>query len=110
MRIGQGVLGRVPFRDGTMPEYNRTYLVVGLESSGVKLLNVSSLAGKEHKLFFSTNRLIKNYKPPFQKKSFVKLDSLITVSNTQIKSFKLLHGGACLDKEEVNGIIASIIR
>ena len=33
---GQGILGRVRFVDGEMPQYDRTYLIVGVESTYIE--------------------------------------------------------------------------
>ena len=94
---GQGVLGIVRFADGTMPSYDRTYLVVDTDVSGISLLNVSSVAGKERKLLYPTNREIKKFKPPFLKRSFVKLDSLVHITYAEATALKVLHNGASLD-------------
>ena len=110
MKIGQGVLGIVPFKDGTVPAYRRTYLVVGVTGAEVELLNVSSSDGKEHKLLYQSNRVIVNYRPPFLKRSFVKLDSLVSIPLSTAKSLKILHNGDCLDGNELQLIIDSIIR
>ncbi len=58
---GQGVLGKIPFKDGTIPAYNRTYLVVNVSSDYIEVLNVSSIAGKERKLAYLTNKRISKY-------------------------------------------------
>lgn len=110
MIVGQGVLGKVLFNDGTMPAYDRTYLVVGVTNVYIELLNVSSTVGKEHKLLFPSNKLIKNYNPPFIKSSFVKLDSLSRITLLEAANLKVLHGGDCLDNNELKDIIDSIIR
>ena len=44
---GHGVLGKIRFVDGTMPEYDRTYLVVTVTNAYIEVLNVSSVRGKE---------------------------------------------------------------
>lgn len=38
---GQGVLGRVRFVDGEIPEYDRTYLVVNVDTDYIEVVNVS---------------------------------------------------------------------
>ena len=40
---GQGVLGRITFKDGINPEYNRTYLIITAMESYIEVLNVSSI-------------------------------------------------------------------
>lgn len=73
---GQGILGKIRFVDGELPEYNRTYLIINVTSEYIEVLNVSSIRGKERKLAFPTNERLRSFKPPFLKPSFVKLDSL----------------------------------
>ena len=53
-----GVLGRIQFKDGQMPEYDRTYLVISTGADYIELLNVSTIKGKERKLFFPFNERI----------------------------------------------------
>lgn len=108
LQVGQGVLGKVRFKDGDFPKYPRTYLVVSVTSTQIGLLNISSTAGKEHKLLFPTNRSIKNYEPPFKKDCFVKLDSLTYVPVSQTDEFLLLHGGDRLDPSELKSIISAV--
>jgi hypothetical protein len=102
------VLGRVRFIDGNMPAYDRTYIVVSVAPDHIKLLNVSSTKGKEHKLLFPYNEELKTYDPPFLKPSFIKLDSLVSVPESEWENLKILHGGACLDTVELNRIIHMI--
>lgn len=110
-QAGQGILGTIPFRDGNRPSSPRTYLIVEVTSTHISVLNVSSVAGKEHKLLFPTNRQIIKYNPPFLKDSFVKLDSLVTISVSDCATYRIhtLHGGACLDANELSSIIADIV-
>ena len=103
--VGQGICGKARFVDGQYPQYDRTYLVVSVTPEKVGILNISSTAGKEHKLLFPNNRHIKNYNPPFLKDSFVKLDSLVYVDAADICSFHVLHHGDCLEQNELNEII-----
>lgn len=109
-QTGQGILGVIPFKDGNTPSKPRTYLIVKVTSTHISVLNVSSVAGKEHKLLFSSNRQINNYNPPFLKESFVKLDSLVTISQSDCTTYqiRILHGGDCLDSKELSLIIANI--
>lgn len=102
---GQGVYGRIQFKDGAMPEYDRTYLVVSVSSQHIKVINVSSIKGKERKLAFPTNKALHNYNPPFLKPSFVKLDSLTEVALSDCSDLALLHNGATLDKTELDRIL-----
>lgn len=110
IQIGQGVLGRIQFRDGNAPEYPRPYLVVFVSATQVGLLNVSSVLGKEHKLLFSTNKHLMKYDPPFQKDSFVKLDSLVYVDLTVAVTFRILHNGDSLDQGELKSIFVELAK
>lgn len=73
---GQGILGKIRFVDGELPEYNRTYLIINVTSEYIEVLNVSSIRGKERKLAFSTNERLRSFKPPFL---------LLTGSNNMLK-------------------------
>ena len=108
--IGQGILGKIRFNDGEIPSYKRTYLIVGTYADYIEVLNVSSTQGKEHKLLFKFNRKIIKHYPPFQKPSFVKLDSLIKVPTRDYQKLILLAQGKTLDKNELQDIIKNIIR
>lgn len=110
IRIGQGIFGAAPYPDGEFPKYKRPYLVVGISENYIEVLTVSSTAGKEHKLLFSTNIRLKNFKPPFLYDSFVKLDSLTKIKISDAKQFTVLHNGECLQREELENIIKNIIR
>lgn len=109
LQIGQGVLGKARFVDGSYPQYPRTYLVVSVDTDKIGVLNVSSTAGKEHKLLFPANRSIIKYNPPFVKDSFVKLDSLTYITISEAGSFRALHNGDCLDGVELQAIISAIV-
>ena len=41
---GQGILGKIRFVDGELPEYNRTYLIINVTSEYIEVLNVSSIS------------------------------------------------------------------
>ena len=73
---GQGVLGKIQFKDGSMPLYDRTYLIVTVAADYIEVLNVSSVRGKERKLAFPTNKKLDSYCPPFLKPSFLKQGGL----------------------------------
>ena len=85
---GHGILGRIRFRDGEIPAYDRTYLVVSVTPSYIEVLNVSSVKGKERKLAFTTNERLRNFNPPFLMPSFVKLDSLTRVPKREWEIYK----------------------
>ena len=101
---GHGILGCIKFVDGTMPSYDRTYLVVAVSNDYIEVLNVSSIRGKERKLAFSTNERLRNYNPPFVMPSFVKLDSLTRVYKSEWGSLQILNNGRTLDSNELNRI------
>lgn len=98
---GQGVLGKIRFIDGTMPAYERTYLVVKVAANYIEVLNVSSIRGKAHKLAFSTNERLRSYNPPFVMPSFVKLDSLTRVNSSDWGNLQVLNSGRTLDRAEL---------
>ena len=102
---GQGILGRIRFADGQMPMYDRTYLVVSVGIDYIEVLNVSTIRGKERKLFFPSNEQLKVYRPPFLYPSFVKLDSLTKVSVKDCAELKILYGGQPIDDTELKRII-----
>lgn len=108
VKAGQGLLGRIPFTDGTMPLKPRPYLVVSVTSDTIGLLVVSTVRGKEHKLLFPTNREMNNYNPPFLQRSFAKLDSLQHIPVSRLSEFRVLQGGACLEQEELNAILDGV--
>jgi len=105
---GHGILGKIRFRDGEMPAYDRTYLVVAVDSYYLEVVNVSSIKGKERKLLFPSNEPLKKYKPPFMVPSFVKLDSLVRVQLSDCANLQILHRGQKLDAGELRRIIAKI--
>ena len=109
VKVGQGILGKFPFKDGDFPAYRRTYIVVFVSDESIGLLNVSSVAGKEHKLLYPTNKHIEKYNPPFWKDCFVKLDSYVLIPVSQFYDYEILGGGACLDCNELQDILSSII-
>lgn len=106
--VGQALLGRIPFIDGSLPEYNRPYLIVNINEDNLDVLNVSSVKGKERKLIFPSNFEIINYNPPFRKPSFVKLDSLVTISKNEAEPMILLDDGKPLDSSEVAKILNAL--
>lgn len=49
---GQGILGKIRFVDGELPEYNRTYLIINVTSEYIEVLNVSSIKREGTKACF----------------------------------------------------------
>lgn len=109
-KSGQGILGRITFRDGVVPAYDRTYLIVSVGANYIEVINVSSVRGKERKLAFRTNERLRTHWPPFKEDSFVKLDSLTRVSSSQWGGLRILCNGQTLDSSELSRIQAKIIR
>lgn len=80
--VGQALFLNIErFGDGGECSYKRPFLIidVDMQNNQLKMLNVSSSVGKEHKVLFKSNVPLKNYNPPFVKDSFVKLDRLYVV-------------------------------
>ena len=98
---GHGILGRIRFVDGTMSEYDRTYLVIYVADDYIEVLNVSSIRGKERKLAFPTNERLRSFNPPFMMPSFVKLDSLTRVPKSDWVNLQILNSGRTLDANEL---------
>lgn len=104
---GHGILLKLPFADGAPCKKNRTFLVINVETSSqkIRLLNVSSIAGKAHKLLFESNEKLYKYKPPFNLPSFVKLDALYEIDYFPELESRILHNKAPYDAQELNKII-----
>lgn len=102
--VGQALLGELEFADGEKPAYKRPYLIVDVDNINmrIKILNVSSKKGKEHKLKFGTNYDIKNYNPPFKYPTFAKLDSLREITFVDASNMVILDKGKILDGMEIS--------
>ena len=105
--VGQGVLGKITFLNGSEPKSNRPYLVIETTSEGCYVVDVSSTKGKERKLLMDTNHHLEQYDPPFILDSFVKLDSKKFISNEEISKLRILKGGACLNQKDLEVILDS---
>lgn len=107
MRIepGIGLLLNLPYADGGMDSKQRPYLVIGKEDNSFMLLNISSVAGKERKVLFDSNYLIKQYNPPFLKPSFVKLDAIYKVEICSALNNFVLCGGNKLNAAEMVNLL-----
>ena len=93
MRSGQGILLKLDYADGGLADKARTFLIINVSENKVKLLNISSVNGKLHKLMYPSNKKILQYKPPFMKPSFVKLDAEYIIDNSKdLESFVLCQG------------------
>jgi len=109
-RVGQGLFGRIRFADGEYPKYDRTYLVVDVTDDKVGVLNISSVTGKADRLLYPSNRYINKHLPPFKKRSFVKLDSLVSVPVGELSDVLILSNGDLLDYVELKSIINQIMK
>ncbi len=107
---GQAFWGKVRFPDGEFPQYERPYLIVGVDGEYIEIVTVSSVEGKEWKLTLPTNKEILKYDPPFPKRTFVKLDSFQKVLISDLSGVSMARGGKMLDKDELLEITRSIIR
>lgn len=103
---GQGLLGKIRFIDGEFPLYDRPYLIVQTTSKGIKVLNVSSVLGKERKLTYHTNVVLHNFSPPFLQQSFVKIDSLTEIDYAECAEMRLLSNGQTLNEKDLNHILS----
>ena len=106
---GQCIVGCVPFKDGTASLYRRPYLVVYVDAGRQELhiLNISSVAGKEHKLKFPTNIQLKHSMPPLTQASFVKIDSCQKISFQAAEKFKLMANGTLMHRDDLVAVMAA---
>jgi hypothetical protein len=109
MRIvpGNGLLLSIPFADSGTCSNRRVFIVIETCNSlnSLKVLNISSIAGKAHKLLFASNEIINNHNPPFREPSFVKLDALYELEYFQELNLSILNHGNILDPNELNRIL-----
>ena len=95
-----------PLLDGNLPGDKKRYMLVidyDDETNTVKMINVSSLKGKEHKLLYDSNIQIKNYSP-LPVPTFAKLDTLYTIDDFKdLKKF-ISFKGIKLNNEELSNI------
>ncbi len=105
MKVGQGVLAKIKYKSGTDESKLRPYLIVYVDSDKIKVLIVSSLAGKEHKLAYKSNYRLESFRPPFLRESFVKLDSQQEIDIEVAKKLKILSGGDILNQKDLYEIL-----
>ena len=106
---GQCLWGRIRFKDGSMPEYDRPYLIIEATEEIIKVLNVSTIKGKERNLLYADTTVINNYDPPFFKPCYAKLNSLIEVAVSDCEDIPFLCKGKKLDKTELKRIQGLLI-
>jgi hypothetical protein len=105
---GHALLLQIPyFADGEPGQYSRPFLVIGANQDLVQLFNVSSISGKEARLVFFENKIIKNFDPPFQKPSFVKLNAVYQIERFSNLEKSIMCGGRTLDRKEMSDIIVA---
>ena len=104
MKIGQCIWVRIKYIDGIGIPKRRPYLIVGVNGNKIKVLTVSSTEGKEHKLGFKSNYRLINFKSPFTKDSFVKLDSLQELELDNI-NYSIGDNGRVLNNYDINEIL-----
>lgn len=102
--LGKGILLKLPYADGGVPNKLRTFIIIGSNGDTIEMLNVSTAKGKEKKMSFPSNELLKVYKPPFCRPSFVKLDGLYKIQYFQDLEYCILFNGHTLFKDELNRI------
>lgn len=108
MKIEEGQILKFipPLLDGNSQENKKRYMLVincDDENNLIKMLNVSSLKGKEHKLIYDSNLEIKDYSP-LPVPTFVKLDTMYMIDNfSDLQNF-ISFNGVKLDNEELSNI------
>lgn len=90
--------------DGEMPNKDRPYLIVAVGQDSIQTIDVSTIKNKEWKAGSYHNHILNSFNPPFQRPSFVKIDSLQTVGLSECSNMQLLCGGARLDSSELKTI------
>ena len=105
---GQVILTRmIPYPDGSMVQYlARPYLVIGVTSTHIETLIISSSAGKAHKLLYKSNFHLQHSIPPLQKDSFVKLDSYQKIEIAKLTDLRLASNGLKIDAGELSNILS----
>ena len=108
---GQVVLTKmIPYPDGTLVQYvARPFLVVGISETHIETLVISSLQGKQHKALMRSNYVLKRYKPPLLRSSFVKLDSLQRTAIANLSDLRLASNGIKIDENELEIILEHIV-
>lgn len=108
-KVGQCIKGCIPFEDGVQSLYDRPYVIIKTDPlhQMLHILNISSSAGKEHKLLRSSNILLKKSIPPLRKSSFVKIDSCQQISFADARSFRLMSDGQLLHQEDLYAVLTA---
>ena len=80
-------------------------LVIGVTSTHVETLIISSAKDKAHKLTMRSNFVLRNSIPPLLKASFVKLDSYQKTDLSSLVDLTLASGGMTIDHGEFSKIL-----
>lgn len=105
LKAGCGVLLKLNFADGGICNKKRTFLVIDVSDKTAKLLNISSVRGKEWKLGIKSNKNINYFNPPFLKKSFAKLDALYIIPNENFIDDMILCNRRRMDPKQLQDVI-----
>lgn len=94
-----------PELDGDSNVTKKRYmLILNIDNNNtVEMINVSSIKGKEKKLFFDSNVIIKSY-APLPVPSFAKLDVVYTVNNFDNLKKYVAFNGAKISKQQFANI------
>lgn len=90
MKIGDILYCKIPFENGSITPYPRFYVVVEItDHHTFYCLNMSSIRGKEWKLYYPSNKEIFNCIPPMRKRTMVKLDEEYEIEMTSYAESKI---------------------
>ena len=104
--VGQLLYLKLPFADGGLCTYKRTFLVFEVAENRIKLFNASSISGKAHKLLFRSNIKVNNYWPPFKCPTFVKIDAVYDIEYLNLLDTAILANGQTLNTVDLNNILS----
>lgn len=95
-----------PMLDGNSFSNKKRYMLVidcDNQNNIIKMINVSSIKGKEHKLLYDSNIEIKEYMP-LPVPTFAKLDTLYTIDNFEDLQNFISFGGEKMSDSEMSNI------
>ena len=75
-----------------------------IENNIIEMINVSSIKGKENKLIYNSNIIIKEYRP-LPVPTFAKLDTIYLLDNFKELEKYVAFNGTKFEKTEFEGII-----
>lgn len=108
MNIEEGHLLRFipPILDGNVFDNKKRYMLVinyDNQNNIIKMINISSIKGKEHKLLYDSNIEIKEYMP-LPVPTFAKLDTLYTIDNFEGLQNFISFDGEKMSESEMSNI------